>query len=345
MKKLVLLLLACCTAFSSCDELLNEIIDNITQDEVNNEENVENEDDENPDPSIEERPIDKFKSEHEVTAAISSIYVSLCEYIENQNELEKLYLIDKNFAAITPKNTTNAKAWNAAYSTIVKANYCIRSLENSSELLEQEVIEKYIGITYALIGFTYKNMCEHWGNIPIITPYSSETEMLPTANEEEVRMYTNEALERSLNILEGYEISDSRYISHASTLLAAAEVKANHDYNQAYEFSKRFSELYQEDLVFELEATSGKIVIYTAKHAELFRGEFAYHLGRWEEEGITDIIILLDKWDPSSYGYWAMLKRNKKLSEVTGCPEHMQHLPIPQYELDRNYNIIQNPGY
>ena len=162
MKKLVLLLLSCCIVFSSCDELLNEIIDNITQDEVNNEENVDNKDDDNPDPSIEEElPIDKFKSELEVTAAISSIYVSLCEYIENQNELEKLYLIDKNFSAITPKNTTNAKAWNAAYSTIITANYCIRSLENSSELLEQEVIEKYIGITYALIGFTYKNMCEH----------------------------------------------------------------------------------------------------------------------------------------------------------------------------------------
>ena len=64
-----------------------------------------------------------------------------------------------------------------------------------------------------------------------------------------------------------------------------------------------------------------------------------------EESGITDFNELLKKWNPESYGYWSMLKRNKRFTEQVGCPEYMQNLPVPQNILNNNPGVMQNPGY
>ena len=99
------------------------------------------------------------------------------------------------------------------------------------------------------------------------------------------------------------------------------------------------------DVIFEIKSASGNIPIYTSAHAYYLRCEYTYALGKWDELGIRDFNTLLKRWDSSSYGYWSMLKRNKRLTEMTGCPEYMNYLPIPQKVLNSNVNIIQNPGY
>ena len=333
MKKLILLFLASSLVFCSCDEFLDEIIGEVLQ----------------PDSGLVEGELDvnDFKSEAEIIEAIDSIYISLGEYIEWQNEIEKIYLIDKNFDAITPSNPIIEKAWTAAYSAIEKANRYIRSLERYPESIDYDNVEKYLGICNGLVGFTYKNLLEHWGNIPLITPYTSEMEMPYTANEDEVWHYTNESLERSLYIMERFEFSDSKYISHAALLLATSEARGYRDCNMGYDLCRKYSELYQTDkeIVFELKATNDNILIYTSAHAYYLRCEYTFLMGNWDELGVRDFNTVLKRWDSSRYGYWSMLKRNKKLSEITGCPEYMQYLPIPQKALNENANLMQNPGY
>ncbi len=329
MKKLFLLILASSMIFCSCKEILDMLpADSITQDEVQGLQKT------------------KYKSEAEIIKDLDTVYVSLGEYIKYQNEIEKLYLVDQNFDVITPGNTLIEKAWTAAYDAIKKANYVIRSLETDF-ILDGQVYEKYYSSCYGLIGFIYKNLFEHWGNVPIIEPYFSETDMIPTASEDEVWNYSNKALGGNLYMLEGYDFSDSKRISFPAVLLALSELEGYRDFNRGYDFCRQFSDRYQADMesVFELETPEGNIIIYTPTHAYYYRCEYTYAMGNWDELGVRDFNTLLRRWNSSDYGYWLMLKRNKKLSEITGCPEHMNYFPVPQKAMNSNPNLLQNPGY
>jgi hypothetical protein len=103
MKKLFLFLLASSMVFCSCQNILDVLPDSSIQQ------------DENP-----EFPVTRYKSEADLINALDSVYISLGEYIKYQSEIEKLYLVDKNFDAITPSNATIEKAWTAAYDAIKK---------------------------------------------------------------------------------------------------------------------------------------------------------------------------------------------------------------------------------
>ena len=329
MKKLILLFLASSLVFCSCQNILDVLPNSSIQQ------------DENP-----ELPVTRYKSEADLINALDSVYISLGEYIKYQSEIEKLYLVDKNFDAITPSNATIEKAWTAAYDAIKKNNHIIRSLDYGADV-DIYVWDKYMTLSYGILGFIYKNIYEHWGNAPIIAPHDSELALPLTANENEVWNFANQSLECYLHIIENFGSSDSRTISHAALLLALSEISGYQDFNRGYDYSRQFTDRYQADIenIFELKTDEGSIQIYTSTHAYYFRCEYTYAMGNWDELGIRDFNTLLKRWDSSDYGYWSMLKRNKKLSEITGCPEHMNYFPVPQKALNSNPNLLQNPGY
>lgn len=347
MKKLILLLLACSFAFCSCEDLLS----NLLGDKIELEENVDNGDgsgvtDNGGDNSAAELSVTEFKSEQEMETAVKDIYASLYEYMRLQKAIEKSIIVDKDFGSVTSTNPDYEQTWNAAYKTIDKGNLYIRSLERAFESYDQQIVEKYLASCHILVGFTYKNLFEHWGNVPIITSETPIDAMLMTSPEDEVLQYAIELLERSHFVFEQGNHSESSYISYEASLLASAEVYGYRDYNKGLEFSKRVVEQNSEkEIIYELTGHSDNIVIYTSGHAELYCSEFSYILGRMEESGITDFNELLKKWNPESYGYWSMLKRNKRFTEQVGCPEYMQNLPVPQNILNNNPGVMQNPGY
>ena len=343
MKKLFLLLLACSFAFCSCEDLLGNLLGNKNE----GEENIENENTENGEEnSAIQLPVTEFTSETDMEIAVNAIYASLYEYIRLQTAIEKAIIIDKDFGSVTSTNAMYEQAWQAAYKTINQGNLCIRSLEKAFESFGQEMVEKYLTKCTALMGFTYKNLFEHWGNVPIITPESPNEAMLMTAHEDEVMQYAIEMLDRAHSIFEQVNHTESAYISYEAILLALAEVHGYRDPNKGLEFCKRFTDMSsKQEIVFELAGPSGNIVIYTADHANLYNSEYSYIVGRMEESGITDFNELLNKWNPESHGYWSMLKRNRKLTELLGCPEYMQYLPIPKNILENNPGLMQNPGY
>ena len=372
MRRYILLFLAFCAVMSSCDMIGDFLEDNINientddkndieengkeenvddeniNDENGNEENgdEENENLENPEQIVSPESL-IFKTEADVKLAVSSVYLKLSDYIEAQRAVERVMLIDKEFMKITPRDSKIGRMWSAGYTAINQGNYCLKHLEIASEILGPEIVERYIGIVSALIGFTYKNMFEHWGGIPILYSDTTPDEHLPRASAEEMMHYITERLDLGLHILEreGYVNSDT--ISPQALLLASAEVKGYSDPVMAYTCIDKLTHMGDvKDVIFHvLRSESQEIInIYTKEHVELLMSEFAYVTGR-HNEAKYDLDNLIANWRNDNYGYWSMLKRLGRFPEIVGCPEYMQNLPIPLSELEFNPNIYQNPGW
>lgn len=344
MKKLIILLISI-SVFSSCEDILGNFLDDKVELEVNVdiENDATDDGEENPESPL---PVTEFKSEEDMKEAVNDIYVSLYDYINIQKDIEKSIIIAKDFDSVTSTNSIYEQGWNAAYETIGKGNLCIRSLERAAESFGQQTVEKYLAETFALMGFIYKNLFEHWGNVPIIAPATPLEGMLITSHEYEVMNYAIEMLETARSIFEQGDNTASTDILLKTVYLALAETCGYYDYNKGLECCMKIAELISDkEIVFELAGPSGNIVIYTADNAKLYQSELSFILGRLPESGINDLRELLDKWSPLSYGYWSMLKRTKLFTETLGCQEYMQYLPIPLKILESNPEVMQNPGY
>ena len=341
MKKLTLLLLVSSIAFCSCEDFVSNLLGDKIELEVDVEQGENGEGN-----STAELPVIEFKSEQEIEAAVKDIQVSLYEYMRLQKAIDKSIIVDKDFESVTSTNPLYEEAWNAAYETITRGNLCTRSLERAFESFDQQIIEKYLANCSLVIGFTYKNLFEHWGNVPVITQEASPDAMLMTAHEDEVMAYAIEMLERSRNIFEQDNHHPENTLQLEASLLASAEICGCRDINRSLNFCMKATELNPDkETVYEVSGSSGNIIIYTTQHAKLYFSEFTYILGRLSESEIADLNELISRWSLETYGYWSMLKRNKKFTEQVGCPQYMQYLPVPQSILEQNPGVMQNPGY
>ena len=349
MKNTFLLLIACCLTFASCEDL-GDIINGIengenTENTDNNENDGNNDGDESTDVPA-DLPTFAYTSEDDIKASVDLAYDALRKYIDYQKIVENTIIIEKNFESITPNDANIDKMWKSGYEAIAVANKCIRSLEKSIEIFGQEVVDKYLGTCNAVIGFIYKDMVEHWGNIPIITPESSVSEFHPTAMENEVRAYCAERLELGRKLLEVQNTFINDQMTVQTTMLALAEAKY-YDYHIGREMCRIVLDMENtEEIIYTVTGfeSHNKIIIYTKKYAELLLAEYSYYLGLVNEAG-GDLPQIISRWDSNSYGYWSMLKRTNRLVQSIGCPEYMKYLPIPASELANNPNLMQNPGY
>ena len=350
MKKLIILLFVGCFAFCSCEEIMNTILDG-----MNKEEDIENidenngnkdEDSENEEGLEEEQPIEIFKSEQDMEAAINHIHIYLYNYIKLQSEIEKSIIINKDFRSVTPINSLYEEAWHAGFDVIEICNKCIRSLQGVYDTFEPNIVDKYLGKCFILAGFTYKNLFEHWGGVPIITPETTPDETWNSRNVEEVIAYTAEMLTRGCELINQDNPAGSAFISYEAGLLALSETYGYLEHHRGLESSKRVAGLNSgRKIIFELDGPDKDFIVYTSDHAELFISEFSYNLGLMQESGISSIDDLVNRWDPASYGYWSMLKRTKQFAKIIGCETHMEYLPIPKSIVEDNQCIMQNPGY
>ncbi|MBO5979614.1 MAG: hypothetical protein J6Q12_04185 [Bacteroidales bacterium] len=332
MKKPVLALLSCCFAFSSCD-LIEVVVDEL-KDLTNNELVTE------PQVSVD----GQFTSEADVINALDTASNSLSEYIIKQMEVEKI-LFNKDFNSITPDNPDIADLWAKGYRTINIAINSVNSLQTSGEFLDEEAQRKYEAKFNAISGFIYKNMFEHWGSVPIITSSHTVPEEVYRPEESEILEHIYAQLKSSADILMMEEHYDNSSLSYPSILLALSEIK-HWDYNVGLEYSRRFKETTDigNPVFFVRDENGVNYTIYTRKHADLLEMEYTYLLGMHNDE-INSIEDIVRRWDSTSYGYWAMLKRLGRTAEVIGCPEYMELLPVPENELYLVPNLVQNPGY
>lgn len=330
MKKIVLVLLSCIIAFNSCD-----MIDNFLEDIEDNEDINSGEGGiEKPEDSEETLETIEFTSAADIEKTINNMYSCLRDYLEIQAAVEKSIITGKDFKNMTPENKEVEQMWNFGYQTINHANICLRSLEISDVISEQEK-EGYILHCRAIRGFVYKDMMAHWGGIPIMTENHTLQSRLPREEERVVVEYSLAELKYALHIYESSNcLQGTGYMSDNALRLAILEAAATIG-TALIAYCDIVLDT-AEDNIFTLHGTDGKadITVYTKRHAELLKSELMY--GHHEEY----------KWEePSLYGYWASLKRVGRFTETIQCPDHMQYLPIPMSEMCRNENIVQNAGY
>ena len=322
------------------DDFLADYMDSINTDGENNEDgDVENEENR-------ELPILEFQSEEEVMSTIKEIYAGMSSYLEAQKAVETMLLIDKNFEMINSRNNEIEKMWKTGYYTINLGNTCWRSLEKNPDALGWETTQKYIGMCSAVIGFLYKNMVDHWGTVPFLHLDSTLEDRLPRPSEEEMMICISERLEIAYYTLEQGGFISVDLLSPQAMLIANAETKANTP-EAALSFLEKFWHINgAEDIIFTsiCPDSQEQIIIYTTEYAEMLRSELLYKMGRIAEAKY-DYNELINIWGNSNYGYWALLKRLGRFTEIVGCPEYMQYLPIPYSEMERNENMLQNPGY
>ena len=330
MKKTIILLFSCIAFLCSCD-----ILDGL----INKGDNNPSED------ADKELVTYEFKSESDINDAIHLIYASMAAYIEKQASIEKTVLIDRDFQSVTETNTTIEKMWTTGFTTVDLANTCIRSLYAASAQFGHQVIDRYLGICFALKGFIYKNMFEHWGALPILDIDNTIDEKL--FRTDDVIKYVRNTLEYAAEYIYQDNDYDADKISYQAVLLSLAEISSYYTPEEGMYYCKKLIDGFygNKDIIFKVTGpeTGKEIVIYTKGHGQQMMKEYGYIIGRFDIADNWSEIT--DSWTADRYGYWAFLRRNKIFAETVGCQEYRQLLPLPLSQLCYNELLYQNPGY
>lgn len=322
-----------------------------------------------------------FQTESTIQAVLNGTYAKLRDFCTRQLAIEAIrtgkitgrypdeFRIDANSNLVSD-------LWQSGYGCIQLANMMLEKLPELGSLPEAK-LNAYMGEAGLIRAFTYYNLAMLWDRVPLVTipytigdnPYrqtqSSREEVLTFAlNETEKALpllsdvihsevapeYTHcfmtrpaaLALQAELLLTLGRE-------SEAATLLNQTEWEAfageqaesiYHGRTDCSIFSLPFNESENTaSYVYNQYLKKGEMQpVYTYAHILLLRKEAA---------GI-DNAYLPAQWTSTvgaDYGYWAMLKRTKTATDITGCKKHELLLPIPAVELQLCPNFRQNPGY
>lgn len=283
---------------------------------------------------IEETPSDNittddlFNSESNIVAVLGAVYLSMIDAVAEQLNLENIRINKVDLfgmpKSITPDSQEVLSTWEKWYKVANDTKFIV-------EHLDAELYPNYYSEAVALKAFVYYNLAMLYG---VVVEYESmENCTIYNATE------TLDMVEDMLSSLG--EVSDEKYrLSNADIMVIRAEVAL---YRGAKE---QALSLLADDADFELSIDSARfpqyytlfgdaITIYSEPKTELLRKEIG------DENTNADWLSL----EEERYGYWAMLKRTETACEVVGCEEYELLMPIPQFEIVRNPQLVQNDGY
>lgn len=283
---------------------------------------------------IEETPSDNittddlFNSESNIVAVLGAVYLSMIDAVAEQLNLENIRINKVDLfgmpKSITPDSQEVLSTWEKWYKVANDTKFIV-------EHLDAELYPNYYSEAVALKAFVYYNLAMLYG---IVVEYESiDNCAIYNASE------TLDMVEDMLSSLG--EVSDEKYrLSNADIMVIRAEVAL---YRGAKE---QALSLLADDADFELSIDSARfpqyytlfgdaITIYSEPKTELLRKEIG------DENTNADWLSL----EEERYGYWAMLKRTETACEVVGCEEYELLMPIPQFEIVRNPQLVQNDGY
>lgn len=283
---------------------------------------------------IEETPSDNittddlFNSESNIVAVLSSVYLSMIDAVAEQLNLENIRINKVDLfgmpKSITPDSQEVLSAWEKWYKV---ANEIKVLVDN----IDAELYPNYYSEAVALKAFVYYNLAMLYG---VVVEYESI---------DNCTIYNaSEALDMVEDMLTSLgEVSDEKYrLSNADIMVLRAEIAL---YRGAKE---QALSLLADDADFALSIDSARfpqyytlfgdaITIYSESKTELLKKEIG------GENTNADWLSLQEE----RYGYWAMLKRTETACEVVGCEEYELLMPIPQFEIVRNPQLVQNDGY
>jgi len=283
---------------------------------------------------IEETPSDNittdeiFNSESNIVAALGAVYLSMIDAVAEQLNLENIRINKVDLfgvpKSITPDSQEVLSTWEKWYKVANDTKFIV-------EHLDAELYPNYYSEAVALKAFAYYNLAMLYG---VVVEYES-MDSCAIYNAAE----TLDMVEDMLSSLG--EVSDEKYrLSNADIMVLRAEVAL---YRGAKE---QAASLLADDADFALSIDSARfpqyytlfgdaITIFSEPKTELLRKEIG------GENTNADWLLL----EEERYGYWAMLKRTNTACEVVGCEEYELLMPIPQFEIVRNPQLVQNDGY
>lgn len=297
----------------------------------------------------------------DVKAYMASLYSSLVKFETAQLYLEALRTgkfgeESYQHETISPNSNVIQETWTAGYQTINRCNQFISLLPSLDGSFDHKPYWKEALIIRA---FTYYNMTQLWGALPLIVEPITDTNLyISRSDQSTVLGVIRNDLKDVVSSLMDDELNNGEFrFNKASAKMLLAEVEMllgnkDHAYDLLQTHSTRAQENYfRLDLNYMPEEniywgylrylqTEKTICIYTPSMAELLVKEI---------EGTTEDLV--SSWQEynqavrSEYGYWAALKRMGKAEEATGCQPYMLLMPLPERELMMNNKITQNPGW
>ena len=282
-----------------------------------------------------------YVDEKGAEAFLAGIYKYLSAFCSDQEDVIRTYCLPLLYenGYVTPLQDTNpnvARLWSNGYRVIAQANQLISALAPVSE----PYARTYSAHAVAIRAYVYYNMCVMWGDLPFITrPVTLDNDdlYLPRTSIEDILHQMLDECGSCISFMrQGVPFGDEKLhnvFSEASVELLRAEMK----------------------LAFGFDVEEDEIERWTAEDPTLLIGGFEIYTPAYVEKLLTECRgIGVNQWhagegEDDYYGNWAAQLRTglakQYLRQYHPQYEHRLLLPLPNEELSRNINLIQNPGY
>lgn len=298
-----------------------------------------------------------FTTFDKAKSAVAGAYAYLRDYMLYHHYIE-YNALNNNRIYLTPNSEMISNAWANGYKVIRMTNSALKALPSDTTLdWAKECIRHF----RAIRAFTYYNMVTLWGDIPYWTENDDpmESMKLPRSKAEDI---INAEISSLSDIAFNAKILDwgnsALTIESAKLLLTEMYLYLNNQQkakallsevgkgdNDASVFfavsldnftpsGDNYFNSYKNEICVE---SGSALDIYTTASLELYAVE--------ANNELTDLPDLWANNKASQYGYWPMLNRIGKTTEIIGCSKDETLMPIPGKEMISNPNIFQNPGY
>lgn len=294
---------------------------------------------------------------NDIKPFVSAAYSYLRDYMLYHHYIE-YNALNNDRAELTPNSEMISNAFANGYKVVRLTNTVLKSLGSGGDI---DWALACIAHFRCVRAFVYYNMVTLWGDIPYWTENDdpdatlrmSRTNAYDLINAEITSLnkisFNNEILDfgnsafdsitAKLLLTEMYlYINDTQ---KAKAILSEIDKAGNNSintFNISLDNYTSSNDRYFNSYKGLICTNSGSTLdIYTTKSQELYSSE--------ANRQLTELPALWRADYTTQYGYWAMLNRIGKTTEIIGCSKEETLMPIPGMEILSNPNISQNPGY
>lgn len=283
-----------------------------------------------------------FNNEANVKAAVLGMYHYAAVFAGYQFQIEQKILTGES-SSITPASDDVANLWEAGYSCMSTTSWLIDLFRKEcNDRIDWQ--QKYLPHLKVIRSYIYYNMAMLWGDIPLVTEENLEAAKtgLPRTAKATVYSKALDDIKIAKDEIRDFDNLGINVFSPISANLLASELYLTIGSTQNAANAAGLAGTPTTPIILSLvdyvdALTSNAWGIYVKEHPALLLAE---------ANGTSQTLV--EDWQKSEFaefGYWAMLKRIGKATDVVGCYDWQLLLPIPQREIILNNKLTQNPGY
>lgn len=289
--------------------------------------------------------------------AVAGAYAYLRDYMLYHHYIE-YNALSNNRIPLKPESEMISNAWERGYQVVHQTNQALNSL---SAYTNFDWAKECILHFKIIRAFAYYNMVTLWGDIPYWTENDNPMDIMRLSRTKAEDVINAEISSLS-NIAFNTDILDfgnSAFSTESAKLLLTEMYLYVKNQQQAQALlsgigkgdnqskvifaisldnytpvDDNYFNSYKDKIGIESNST---LSVYTTTSIELYTAEAN---GR-----LTDLPNLWNSNREAQYGYWPMLNRIGKASEIIGCSKEEALMPLPEMETLTAPDLAQNPGY